>query len=136
MSSSILFQIGIEKKFICLFEVVWWWFVVVWWWFVVDCGGLWSLPVLVAMIICMGFLWILYTNWINSSYDVLFLDQNWCIYVYKMYPTFQWTFAYILYTKFGCRSSLNFAYKMYTKVKMWDTFCIHQLCTSSTIFVW
>ena len=59
--------------------------------------------------------WILYTNCIhNFLWCILFVDQNWCIQnVYKMFPTFQQTFVYILYTKFSCNSSFNFVYKMY-----------------------
>ena len=45
-----------------------------------------------------------------------------------MFSAFRQTFVYILYIK-------EFAQKMYTKVKMWDTFCKYQLHTSCRIFV-
>ena len=36
--------------------------------------------------------------------------------LYKMYTTFQQTFAYILYTKLKEQWQLNFVYKIYTKI--------------------
>ena len=61
--------------------------------------------------------------------------------VYKMYPTFQQTFVYILYTTFSWHNSFDFVYKMYTKacqnvVYILYKFCINQLYTSCTIFVY
>ena len=46
-----------------------------------------------------------------------------------------------MYTKFSWHSSFDFAYKMYTKacrnvVYILNTFCIHQLHTSCSIFVY
>ena len=63
------------------------------------------------------------------------------MFVYKMYPTFRQSFVYILYTKFSWHSSFDFTYKLYTKasrnmVYILYTFCIHQLYTSCTIFVY
>ena len=51
-------------------------------------------------------------------------------------------FVYILYTKFSCRrSSFNVVYKKFTEVcqnvvYVFHIFCIHQLYTSCTIFVY
>ena len=72
---------------------------------------------------------------------------NFCIqnvykmFVYKMHSTFRQTFAYILLSKFNCHRSFDFVYKMYTKVcqnmgYILYTFCIHQLYTSCTVFVY
>ena len=72
------------------------------------------------------FAYILYVFCIQIIYIVLMmytfcrseLMYTKCIQdVYKIYPTFQQTFVYILYTNFNCQhSSFNFAYKMYTNV--------------------
>ena len=62
--------------------------------------------------------------------NVSHISINFCIQnVYKMYPTFQQTFVYILLTKFSNHSSLDFVYKMYIEkfVKMCYTFCIHSV---------
>ena len=62
-----------------------------------------------------------------------------CIHdVYKLYPTFQQTFAYILYTKLKELLQLNFVYKMCIKVcqkvgYIFYTFCIHFLYTHSDL---
>ena len=63
------------------------------------------------------------------------------MFVYKMHSTFRQTFAYILLSKFNCHRSFDFVYKMYTKVCQnmgynLYTFCIHQLYTSCTVFVY
>ena len=73
--------------------------------------------------------------------NVSHISINFCIQnVYKMYPTFQQTFVYILLTKFSNHSSLDFVYKMYIErslskcvihfVYILYTFCIHELHTS------
>ena len=51
------------------------------------------------------------------------------MFVYKIYPTFQQTFVYILYTKFSNHSSLDFVCKINIEkfVEMCYTFCIHSV---------
>ena len=79
--------------------------------------------------------------------NVFHISTNFCMqnvykmFVCKMYPTFRQTFVYILNAKFSWHSSFDFVYKMYTKacrnvVYILYTFCIHQLYTSCTIFVY
>ena len=59
------------------------------------------------------------------------------MFVYKIYTTIRQIFVYILYTKFNWHTSFDFVYKCIQKfVEMWYTFCIHQLHTSCTIFVY
>ena len=97
-------------------------------------------------IICIHFVWILYTNCIQFLWCTLFADQNWyytkCMQtVYKMYPTFQQTLytfyiqnlaaivLLILYTKTYAKVCWNVGYILYK-------FCTHQLYTSFTNFVY
>ena len=85
-------------------------------------------------------------------YPTYNIPTNFCIhFVYKMYTQYLHTkciphfdkllYLYILYTKFSWHSSFDFLYKIYTKVcrnvvYILYTFCIHQLYTSCTIFVY
>ena len=69
------------------------------------------------------------------------IQNEYKMYIYKIYITLRQTFVYILYTKFSWRSSFDFVYKMYTKVCrnmvcILYIFCRHQLYTPCTIFVY
>ena len=78
---------------------------------------------------------------INKIYPTFWQTFVYKMFVYKMHSTFRQTFAYILLSKFNCHRSFDFVYKMYTKVcqnmgYILYTFCIHQLYTSCTVFVY
>ena len=45
------------------------------------------------------------------------IQNEYKMYIYKIYITLRQTFVYILYTKFSWRSSFDFVYKMYAKVR-------------------
>ena len=67
---------------------------------------------------------LMYTKCVQNAciQNVSHLSTKCCIqneykmYIYKIYITLRQTFVYILYTKFSWRSSFDFVYKMYTKV--------------------
>ena len=78
---------------------------------------------------------------INKIYLIFWQTFVYKMFVYKMHSTFRQTFAYILLSKFNCHRSFDFVCKMYTKVCQnmgynLYTFCIHQLYTSCTVFVY
>ena len=75
---------------------------------------------------------LLHTFCIQNVYKMFVYIQN------QMYPTFQQTFVYILYTKFSWHRSLDFVYKMHTKACRNVVYILYNFCIQNvyTVSVW